>query len=118
MTTRAHNYSGISEWLQELLLPETDHSDQPTIESVTQAMRSWNAAEVADATGSIIYEVVTRDGRPDATLARRFTDNRTIRMGVGLRRGSKLDNIRNREQLGLAWAALRETLDITIDTLR
>lgn len=118
MTTRAHNYSGISEWLQELLLPETDHSDQPTIESVTQAMRSWNAAEVADATGSIIYEVVTRDGRPDSTLAKRFTDNRTIRMGVGLRRGSRIDVLRTREKLGLAWAALHATLEITLDTLR
>ena len=112
------NYVSISEWLQNLLLPADEQGDSPTIKSIKTVMRSWNAAEVADATASIIYKAVTdENGNADMDIASLFTDSEIIQLGVSLRRGSRIDAIRNREKLGLAWAALHETIRIVLKVM-
>ena len=42
-----------AEWLQDMLLPADTRNEQPTVETVRDVMRTWNAAEVGDAISSI-----------------------------------------------------------------
>ncbi len=107
------NNSKTAEWLQDILLPAEDRTAQPTIETVTQAMKDWNAAEIGDAISSIIIAVALKDGKPNTEMARRYASDSLIQQGVGLRRGSRLHSTRNRAKLPMAWAALRATLQVT-----
>lgn len=107
----------VMEWLQDLLLPLDNRTTEPTIESVTDAMRGWNAAEIGDAISAIIMAVALRDGKPGTELAQRYAADSLIQRGVGLRRGSRVDAIRTREKLPMAWAALRATLEITFEAV-
>ncbi len=118
MTKTVKKSASIIEWLQDLLLPASQHASVPTMDTIRTAMAGWNAAEVGDAIGAIIMTVVLKDGKPDRAMAQRFAGNTLIQRGVALRRGSRVDAIRTREKLPMAWAALQETLEITMDAVR
>ena len=112
MTTATITFS---DRLQDMLIPQEQHVPYPNIANVKNAMRSWNAAEVADATASVIYNAITtRDGKTDMEMAKRFTASRPIQLSIGLRRGSRLHSVRNKEKLGLAWAGLTAALEIAL----
>ncbi len=101
--------------LQDLLIPQEQHVPQPTVKDVKDAMRGWNAAEIADATASVIYNAVTRrDGSSDDSKARRFTGSKPVALSIGMRRGSRLHTVENQEKLGLAWAGLNAALKIAL----
>ena len=111
-------FTTFAEWLADTLLPASDVPETLSTKSVVRAMRGWNAAEVADAISSVVTKTIfDENGNPDMEAAQRFTSAEVIQRAIGLRRGSRLDTIRNKEKVGLAFAALYETISIAAEIL-
>ena len=108
-----------AEWLAAVLLPQDETPDDPTIQNIVVAMQAWNAAEIADAIGSIIGRVcLDAKGNPDVETAQRFSKSEVIQKAIWMRRGSRLNAVRNLDRIGVAMAALYEAMNIAVDVLQ
>ena len=105
-------------WLADTLLPSDEREAVEVVGDVLVRTQAWKPADVADGIGSIIGRICIEVCKDDLGVEREFTRSRTIRQSVGIRRGSRVNSVRNREKMRLVLTGLLAAIRIAFDILR
>ena len=81
-----------------------------------QAVTDWHPADVADAIATLISDTVYDGrGKADRAAAQRFARSTAVRRAVSMRRGSRLDTVRNLNKMPAAIQGLLSAIVIAYE---